>query len=160
MKPMDRGAETGGMVGRRGFLLLGFGGLVLHLVLAGVASLRYLVPNVLYEPLRVFRLLRPGDYPDNDLTFVEEQKVFIVKKGGTIRAISAVCTHLGCTVNWSQAAGKFLCPCHGSRFDPSGKNVAGPAPSPLQWFEVSLAKDGRIVVNMDKVVGPDAALKV
>lgn len=156
---MTPSTDTTGGTDRRGFLLLGFGGLLLHLVLAGIASIRYLVPNVLYEPLRVFKLKKPEDYPDNALTFVEEQKVFLVKKSGGIRAVSAVCTHLGCTVNWSEASGKFLCPCHGSKFDPDGKNISGPAPSPLIWYDVSLGKDGRIVVNMDRVVDPDRMLK-
>lgn len=152
--------ENTGVINRRDLLILGWGGLMFHFTLAGLASLRYLVPNVLYEPLRVFKLRKPEDYPDNALTFVEEQKIYIVKAGGSaIRAVSAVCSHLGCTVNWSEPSGHFLCPCHGSKFDARGKNIAGPAPLPLQWFQVSLGRDGRIIVDLDKVVRPEMALK-
>lgn len=145
---------------RRGLILIGWGGLMLNLILAALSSVRYLVPNVLYEPLRLFKLKKPEDYPDNAFTFVEEQKVFIVKKEGTIGAVSGVCTHLGCTVNWSNTSGTFLCPCHGSVFNAKGKNITGPAPSPLQWYQVSLGKDRRIIVDMDEVVSPEAVLKV
>lgn len=60
---------------------------------------------------------------------------------GTIKGLSAKCTHAGCTV---VPAGKELdCPCHGSRFTLTGKNVAGPAPSPLADFPVTV-KDGQV----------------
>jgi cytochrome b6-f complex iron-sulfur subunit len=45
--------------------------------------------------------------------------------------INAVCTHLGCVVPWVPAANQFQCPCHGSRYDKTGKVVRGPAPLSL-----------------------------
>lgn len=42
-----------------------------------------------------------------------------------------VCTHLGCVVPWSAANNKFMCPCHGSQYAPTGAVVRGPAPLPL-----------------------------
>ena len=57
----------------------------------------------------------------------------IVKPDGTLEnyAINAVCTHLGCVVPWNRAANKYMCPCHGSQYDPTGKVIRGPAPLSL-----------------------------
>ncbi|MEJ7810915.1 MAG: FAD-dependent oxidoreductase [Gemmatimonadaceae bacterium] len=53
-------------------------------------------------------------------------------EGGTIHERSAVCTHLGCIVAWNSTERSWDCPCHGSRFDPYGKVVNGPAISELE----------------------------
>jgi cytochrome b6-f complex iron-sulfur subunit len=57
----------------------------------------------------------------------------IVKEDKTIESygLNAVCTHLGCVVPWSAANNKFMCPCHGSQYAPTGAVVRGPAPLPL-----------------------------
>jgi glycine/D-amino acid oxidase-like deaminating enzyme/nitrite reductase/ring-hydroxylating ferredoxin subunit len=50
---------------------------------------------------------------------------------GEVHAVSALCTHLGCVVAWNDAERSWDCPCHGSRFDPDGKVLHGPAMTPL-----------------------------
>jgi cytochrome b6-f complex iron-sulfur subunit len=54
---------------------------------------------------------------------------------GKLHAVSAKCTHAGCTVQWKEK-GEFDCPCHGSRFDVNGKVLLGPATKPLPTFAV------------------------
>ena len=51
---------------------------------------------------------------------------------GEVHAMSAVCTHLGCIVNWNMAEKSWDCPCHGSRFDALGKVIHGPAVKDLE----------------------------
>lgn len=51
---------------------------------------------------------------------------------GVIHAVSARCTHLGCIVSWNEAERTWDCPCHGSRFDPLGDVLSGPATRPLE----------------------------
>jgi glycine/D-amino acid oxidase-like deaminating enzyme/nitrite reductase/ring-hydroxylating ferredoxin subunit len=57
-------------------------------------------------------------------------------EGGALHAVSAVCTHLGCIVNWNGAEKTWDCPCHGSRFDKSGRVLNGPAVTDLEPMEI------------------------
>ncbi len=59
----------------------------------------------------------------------------------TAVALSAVCTHAGCTTNFEAASKLIVCPCHGSEFSETGAVVKGPARSPLKVYNASLANN-------------------
>ena len=73
--------------------------------------------------------------------------VWAVKRDdGSITVYSPICTHLGCGYNWDGSARRFVCPCHGSAFDITGRVVAGPAPRGLDVLP-SRIEEGRLLVQ-------------
>ncbi|HEX8952486.1 MAG TPA: Rieske (2Fe-2S) protein [Polyangia bacterium] len=70
---------------------------------------------------------------------------WLVRQGGTVRALSTVCPHAGCAVDWDEGAAAFVCPCHDSRFALDGALVAGPSPRPMDALDVDV-KAGRVAV--------------
>ena len=161
---------------RRDFLItLGTGAGVCALGAQGVASLPSLAPNVSYDAPTTVKLGPPAEFPDG-LKFLADERLFIFRNGNTFHAVSAVCTHLGCTVR-AEALPKpetvevggsplrlthqFSCPCHGSHYTGDGTNTSGPAPKPLSWYRLSVAADdGQLVVDLAEEVGRDFRLTV
>lgn len=64
------------------------------------------------------------------------QNILIINTGTKIVALSAICTHQGCTVGYQSAADDIECPCHGSVFSTTGSVINGPASSPLRSYPV------------------------
>lgn len=114
-----------------------------------LATLRFMFPNVLYEPPQRFKIGFPGDFQVGMVStqFKDRYGVWVVRNEEGFYALISVCTHLGCTPNWLATENKFKCPCHGSGFYQSGINFEGPAPRPLERAAIALAEDGQIVVD-------------
>jgi cytochrome b6-f complex iron-sulfur subunit len=129
--------------------------------LGGAAlTYQYFSPNVLFEPSTTFRAGNPDLYPENSVTFLLDQQVYIVRTPDGFYAVSAVCTHLGCVTQWKPEANMIACPCHGSKFEPNGKKIEGPAPRPLPHFSVALTADGELLVDKLQVIKADQVLRV
>ncbi len=79
---------------------------------------------------------------------VELGSVWLVRRGDEVIALSAVCPHLGCSVNAVEGGGAagFSCPCHTSAFDLSGKRTSGPSPRDLDRLETRI-EDGHVMVD-------------
>ena len=151
--------EKAGKIERRHFMLsIGWGSL--FVVFGGmiVETMRYIFPNVLYELVAFFKAGKPNDYPNDSVTFLAERKVFVFRNKEGLHAISAICTHLGCTVR--QEKDGFFCPCHGSGFDKNGLVLYGPAPKPLPWLSIVLNRKGDLVIDTAKHVSIGYTLKV
>ncbi|HET6374205.1 MAG TPA: Rieske 2Fe-2S domain-containing protein [Candidatus Polarisedimenticolia bacterium] len=161
---------------RRDFLMkLGVGAGIAGLAAQAGASLRSLVPNVSYDAPTTVKLGLPLEFPDG-LKFLPDQRLFVFREGNTFHAISAACTHLGCTVRAEalsrpetkmvggqslRLTHRFLCPCHGSRYSGDGENVSGPAPRPLAWYHLFVApEDGQLVVDLAREVESDFRLTI
>jgi len=73
----------------------------------------------------------------------------VVKEEGGLQnyGISSICTHLGCVVPWNANSGKFMCPCHGSQYDATGKVVRGPAPLSLALAHADVTEDEDVVLT-------------
>lgn len=108
-------------------------------------------PNVLYEPPKEFKIGGIDDYPEG-VELLSDKRIFVVREKNSVRVVSAVCTHLGCTNQWVAERNQWECPCHGSIFNQEGVVIKGPARKPLPWYGVSLAADGRLFVNERRIV--------
>jgi len=65
-------------------------------------------------------------------------------------AFSPQCTHLGCAYHWDEGNKNFLCPCHTSTFDMEGKVLSGPAPRPLDRFQVRVEGTKLLIGDLQK----------
>ena len=161
---------------RREFLIkTGIGAGAVALAAQGAASLRSLVPNVSYDAPTTVKLGLPNDFPEG-MRFLPDERLFIFRQGQVFHAVSAVCTHLGCTVRAEALSApetkvvegqslrmthRFLCPCHGSAYSGDGGNISGPAPKPLAWYHLAVSPDdGQLVVDLAREVGRDFRLTV
>ena len=131
---------------RRKFIGICIGGVAV-LAVAGIAAVTY--------PLFRYYLVPPSD-PDTkgkikiplteiatgDAKFFEyngSAAVLVKKQNGGVAALSAVCPHLGCIVQWEKERQDFLCPCHAGYFTPDGEVISGPPPRALARLPFSIA---------------------
>lgn len=83
---------------------------------------------------------------------------FLIHDATGIYAMTAICTHMGCTVG-APVGGQISCPCHGSQYDLGGGNLVGPATSPLVHFQVTEATPGGfLAVNTAQTVAANVRL--
>lgn len=136
------------LISRRSFLaIMGTGICLVGLgALVNTSILGFLYPNAMKEPPAIFPIGRPEEILSRDgKIFNSKYKIFIETQSGKVRVQTAVCTHLGCTVNAVETG--YKCPCHGSTYDRHGKNTGGPAPLPLVYFIVFLGASGDLMVD-------------
>jgi menaquinol-cytochrome c reductase iron-sulfur subunit len=161
---------------RRTFLhTAGLAGLLLSIGGMAFQGIRSLIPNILYEPSKRFKIGPPMQLAEG-VSFLEDKRLYVFKEGKSFYAIGGACTHLGCTVKYSKLnqpkqverggvkkteAFEFLCPCHGSKYRADGTNYAGPAPRPLYWFKLEVSPDdGQLIVDMNTEVDQNYRLTV
>ena len=112
---------------------------------------RYLIPPKVEESTArtVTLAVKPGDVGSNSgqiFRFGSQPGILIRTPAGDLRAFSAVCTHLGCIVQYRSDLTHIWCACHNGHYDLNGKNIAGPPPKPLEQFTVNVRGE-QIVVS-------------
>jgi cytochrome b6-f complex iron-sulfur subunit len=141
-------APPGNGVNRRQFFMtLGLSSLGIAAAGTAVFAYQYLEPNVLYEPSPVVNEGKPDRYPLGSVTLDVNSGIFIIHSQEGYFSLSAVCTHLGCLTMWEPELNMIACPCHGSKFEQTGKKIEGPAPRPLPWKRIWLNDDGDLLVD-------------
>ena len=113
----------------------------------------------------LFAYLRPPKQAEVEVTSVKVGKLETIEKesgiivrfgnkpviivraaNGDLRAFSATCTHLDCTVQYRKDMGMIWCACHNGRYDLNGRNIAGPPPRPLDEYRV-VVQGGEVLVS-------------
>jgi len=137
-------------VDRRGALILslGWAGFIGATAASLAGTVRFLFPNVTFEPPQQFKVGFPSSFSRGvSERYKSEYGVWVCRNDDGIYCLISVCTHLGCTPNWLAGEDKFKCPCHGSGFYSSGVNFEGPAPRPLERAAIKIDDDGQLLVD-------------
>jgi len=116
------------------------GGIVAFIASIVYPVLAYLKPpaqgEVEVSSVKVGKL---SDIPKNSgqiVKFGSKPVILIRTSAGDLRAFSAVCTHLDCTVQYRKDLGVIWCACHNGKYDLNGHNISGPPPRPLAPYRV------------------------
>jgi len=134
---------------RRGFLSwLGIGGLLAFLASVFYPVIKYIIPpksgevNVSQVKLPFTRAEIVADEKKaKTFKFGRSLGIIVLAVAGTLKALSATCTHLDCTVQHRPDQGIIWCSCHNGKYDLNGKNISGPPPKPLELYAVNEVGD-------------------
>ena len=150
--------KTENTVGRKGFMQIVIGG-ISGIIAAGfgIPGIAYIVSPALQEKVESWILLGSTNdviigEPTLFRTTVERKNgwvsdivdytVYILSDDGVnFKALSNVCTHLGCRVRWTEDEQVFYCPCHDAKFDKAGEVLSGPPPRPLDEVTIKIEED-------------------
>jgi cytochrome b6-f complex iron-sulfur subunit len=144
-QPYSDSGDQGPTMSRRRLItyLLGFS------VVATLGGVLTPIIGYLWPPRRVsgagsgrVQVGTASDFPSGQgkVVPVNDKPAIVVNTTlGGVRAFSAICTHLGCIVEWDPNRQVILCPCHDGRFNPvTGAVISGPPPSPLPQLALTV----------------------
>lgn len=124
--------------------------------LGGVASVLFPVVKYL-EPVKSANAAvnsvtagKVGDLVPNSgkiFKFGSKPGILVMTPNGDYKAFTAVCTHLGCTVQYNKEESGIWCACHNGHYDLNGNVTAGPPPKGLEEFDVAIKNDEILVTR-------------
>lgn len=128
------------------------GGLVAFVASIVYPVLAYLKPPAQGEvEVTSVNVGKLSDIPKNSgriIKFGSKPVILIRTEAGDLRAFSATCTHLDCTVQYKKELGVIWCACHNGKYDLNGHNISGPPPRPLSPYKVIEQGDEVLVSKM------------
>jgi cytochrome b6-f complex iron-sulfur subunit len=93
-----------------------------------------------------------SDIPPGTIMPFRSGRFYLIRlDDGGLMAVSMICSHLGCTVNWDASENIFKCPCHSSSFDKYGNVIKSPATKALNYHKV-LLNEGNILVDTENIM--------
>ena len=145
---VTRFSDNSGRPSRRDFLKIATSALLsVSGVLGAAGVFRFLDFQSEPSPQSDFDVGPASDYPIDSRILAAQVPAMILHLKDGFKALSLVCTHLGCTVE--QAPGGFACPCHGSRYGADGGVTRGPAGRPLRQLRTEISQTGHLIVHTD-----------
>jgi len=140
------------LVTRRTFLNTLFGGWLVAFASGSLyAFFKFAFPTLGKEP--DFVVLKAKEYldiPENSVkpfAWGGKPGLFFRRPDGSRTALKGVCTHMECNITYKSEEKKFYCACHKGWFDDKGKNIEGPPPKPLEFFDYTVEGDKLIVAR-------------
>ncbi len=146
------GSDQGAVTSRRRFLNWLFGGSLGAAVVAALYPVfRFVIPPEVGEaPVNRVLAGKLSELAVNSgkiFRFGSKPGILVRTSTGEVKAFSAVCTHLNCTVQYRPDFQHIWCACHNGHYDLQGKNIAGPPPRPLEAYKVDIAGDDIFVTK-------------
>ncbi len=147
-RPNSDSSSQGPAVGRRRLITFLFG----FSIVATLGGVLTPIIGYLWPPSRAtggksgrVQVGLTADFPagQGKVVPVNDKPVIVVNTAqGGLKAFSAICTHLGCIVEWDQGRQFILCPCHDGRFNAlNGAVISGPPPAPLPQLALTVEGD-------------------
>lgn len=118
---------------------------------AGYPIISYLFPPKAGEAkVNSIKAGKVGDFPLNSakiLKFGRQPLILVRTQDDEFHALSAVCTHLECIVQFKKDTEQIWCACHNGIYDLRGRNISGPPPRPLEEYVVSVVNDEIVITK-------------
>lgn len=145
---MDNQLKDGKSISRRkliGYAWIGAAVIVIGELIGGTFA--FLWPRRKGPKIEtVFVAGKVTDFKIGEVIPFRKERAFILRTGEGFLAISSICTHLHCVVNWNEMLKKFECPCHGAKFNQYGEVLEGPPPRPLALYKLQIIA-GNVVID-------------
>lgn len=135
---------------RRNFIDIFLGGSLAGSILTFLYPvIRYVIPTKQAEAIiKKITAAKVGELAPNTykiFKFGATPGILINTQDGKLKAFTAICTHLTCTVIYESDTESLFCPCHNGRFDLNGNVISGPPPSPLESYSVEISGDDIVI---------------